>query len=172
MERVNSPELKSSLGEFFVLTTMTLATADPDGEPHAAAVYFAADEGLNLYYFSETSSQHALDTAQDARAAVAIHPEGSDWQQIRGLQLRGSVSAVKSRSEWQAAWQLYRQKFPFVAGLEELIAANQMYAFRPTWIRLVDNRQGFGYKQEWETRRTEGASEFPQAWWISRIKHG
>lgn len=27
---------------------------------------------------------------------------------------------------------------------------NQLYGFTPKWIRLVDNNQGFGYKQEWQ----------------------
>ena len=38
---------------------------------------------------------------------------------------------------------------PFVAALKPLIARNQLYVFTPTWLRLVDNRRGFGYKQEW-----------------------
>lgn len=168
MERIKSVELKSSLEEFFALTTMTLATVGSDGEPHAAAVYFAVDEALHLYYFSETGSQHAQDTAHDPRAAVAIHADMANWQEIHGLQIRGLVRAVSSRPEWQAAWQLYREKFPFVVDLEEVITANQMYAFSPTWIRLVDNRQGFGNKREWEVGTTESGSDSPQMWRISR----
>lgn len=168
MEGIKAAELKSLLEEFFALTTMTLATVDPDGEPHAAAVYFAVDEALHLYYFSETGSQHALDTFHDPRAAVALHADVADWQEIHGLQMRGLVRAVESNREWRAAWQLYLEKFPFVDDLEEVIAANQLFAFSPIWIRLVDNRQDFGYKQEWEVGTTEGGSDSPQMWRISR----
>jgi len=33
--------------------------------------------------------------------------------------------------------------------LEEMVARNALYVFQPRWIRLVDNRRGFGFKQEW-----------------------
>jgi uncharacterized protein YhbP (UPF0306 family) len=165
MERsLKSAELKSLLEEYLALTTMTLATAGKHGEPHAAAVYFAADETFNLYYFSETSSQHALDSGQEPRAAVAIQAEVAGWQQIHGLQMRGMVRAVDSKHEWQAAWQLYREKFPFVLDLENVITTNQLYAFTASWIRLVDNRQGFGFKQEWEVNTSRNLRGEPPAW--------
>jgi uncharacterized protein YhbP (UPF0306 family) len=148
---------------------MTLATVGRDSEPHAAAVYFTADGSLNLYYFSETSSQHCLDSDHEPRAAVAIHPESAGWQEIHGLQMRGEIQAVDSKHEWQGAWHIYREKFPFVIDLEEVIATNQMYAFKPTWIRLVDNRQGFGYKQEWEIIISDEVRDLPPTWRIIRI---
>jgi uncharacterized protein YhbP (UPF0306 family) len=172
MERVKRAELKDSLDEYLALTTMTLATVSVDGEPHAAAVYFAADEAINLYYFSDAGSQHALDAGQDPRAAAAVHAEVGEWQEIRGLQIRGSIRVVESKQEWQAAWRVYREKFPFVDGLEEVIAASKLYVFTPIWIRLVDNRQGFGYKQEWELDAVEGVSDDSQPWWISRNQDG
>jgi uncharacterized protein YhbP (UPF0306 family) len=164
MERIKRAELISSFEEFLTLSTMTLATVSPEGEPHAAAVYFAADEAINLYYFSDASSQHSLDANQDPHAAVAIHPEAAEWQEIRGLQMRGSIWAVESKQEWQAAWRVYREKFPFVDGLKEVIAVNHLYVFRPNWIRLVDNRQGFGYRQEWEQDTAEGARHNSLTW--------
>jgi uncharacterized protein YhbP (UPF0306 family) len=37
-----------------------------------------------------------------------------------------------------------------VASLKSVVAKNQMYVFVPSWIRLVDNSQGFGFKKEWQ----------------------
>ena len=148
--RIASSELFNSFEELLRLTTMTIATTGRDGEPHAAAVYFACDELLNLYFYSDAGSQHSLDTDRDSRSAVTVHTESSGWQEIHGLQMRGVISDVRANGERQNAWVLYQTKFPFVIDLEEIVTANQLYAFRPDWIRLVDNRQGFGYKQEWE----------------------
>lgn len=170
--RIASAKLKASLEEFLVLTTMTLSTVGKDQEPHAAAIYFAADASINLYFFSETGSQHALDIGREPRAAVAIQAEAADWQDIRGLQMRGKVRVVEIGQEWQAAWQLYHKKFPFVSDLEDLVAANQMYSFEPTWIRLVDNRRGFGFKQEWEVVATEKAIGIPPIWRVTRMTNG
>ena len=143
------PSYQLPVSEFLILSTMTIASSDRSGEPHAAAVYFAAGEDLNFYFFSDPLSQHGQDFVQRPQAAVAIYPDGQDWQDIRGLQLRGDVRIVYPGPEWEIAWVLYSDKFPFVAELKELVARNQLYVFIPTWVRLVDNRRGFGFKQEW-----------------------
>ena len=138
--------------DLLALPAMTLATGSPEGEPHAAPVYFVADENKRLYFFSDANSQHALDLQTNARAAAAIHPLVSGWQEIRGLQLRGRVRAVPQGAEWEHAWVLYQAKFPFVEKLKEAVARSVLYVFEPDWIRLVDNRKGLGYKEEREVR--------------------
>jgi uncharacterized protein YhbP (UPF0306 family) len=143
--------------DLFRISSMTLATGGPDGEPHAAAVYFAAVKdtwseagaGWRLYFFSELKSQHAQDIERDQRAAAALYPECQGWQDIRGLQMRGVVKQVLPGDEWERGWEAYRLKFPFVSQLKVVVARNKLYAFLPGWLRLVDNRQGFGFKREW-----------------------
>ncbi len=142
---------------------MTIASSDRSGEPHAAAVYFAAGEDLNFYYFSDPLSQHSQDLVQRPQAAVAIYPGDQDWQDIRGLQLRGDIRTVNPGTEWENAWVLYSDKFPFVVELRELVARNQLYVFIPTWVRLLDNRRGFGFKQEWR-KALEGDNPAQPVW--------
>jgi len=143
------PELFESLAEYLSLSTISLATASPDCRPHAAPVYFVADDDLRLYYFSAESSRHAQNTAVSQAAAGAIYPQCYDWQEIRGLQLEGAVHVVPPGVQWERAWELYRVKFPFVNDLRQVVERNTLYVFAPGWLRLIDNRQGFGYTQEW-----------------------
>jgi uncharacterized protein YhbP (UPF0306 family) len=131
------------------VSTMTLATTGPEGNPHAAPVYFVADGDMRLYFFSEVKSQHSQHLARDSKAAAAIYPECEGWRGIKGLQLHGKVRLVETPEEWNSAWARYRVKFPFVRSLKTVVAKNQLYAFIPHWIRLVDNSRGFGYKKEW-----------------------
>jgi uncharacterized protein YhbP (UPF0306 family) len=131
------------------LSTLTLSTVGLGGEPHAAPVYFVADKAVRLYFFSDAGSRHSQDAERDRRAAAAIYPECRDWQDIRGLQLRGEVRAVEPGPEWEAAWEIYTAKFPFVSELKAVVARNNLFVFEPNWIRLIDNRQGFGFKEEW-----------------------
>ncbi len=138
-----------ALFELLDLAAMTLATCGENGEPHAAPVYFAANEQWELYFFSDPLSQHSVDLAHTPRLAAAIYPECSGWQEIRGLQLRGSARLLPAGPAWDAAWQVYVQKFPFVKVMKAVVRRNALYAFQPEWVRLVDNRQGFGFKQEW-----------------------
>jgi uncharacterized protein YhbP (UPF0306 family) len=151
------PFSADALDELLRVHAMTLATLGEDGEPHAATVYFVAaphpqataSPGFTLYFFSDPHSQHSLDIARQPRAAAALHPESDSWQDIRGLQLRGVARRVEPGREWDLAWENYRLKFPFVIGLVSVVRRNALYAFEPRWIRLVDNRRGFGFKQEW-----------------------
>jgi len=143
-------DVNADILDLLALSALTLATAGRDGQPHAAAVYFAADENLRLYFFSDPLSQHGQDIAYDPRAAVAIYPECRGWEDIRGLQMRGEVRLVSSQAEWQSAWQKYLAKFPFVSALGQEVAQNALYVFIPRWVRWMDNRRGFGFKREWE----------------------
>lgn len=147
---VNDPRIE----ELLRVHTLTLATCSPEGRPHAAPVYFAASSrglqpGMRLYFFSGQDSRHTQDLLRQPAAAGAIYPECEGWQDIRGLQLEGEVLPVERGPEWDAAWEQYRAKFPFVSALKVVVARNALFAFVPHWIRLVDNRRGFGFKQEW-----------------------
>jgi uncharacterized protein YhbP (UPF0306 family) len=134
--------------DLLALDALTLATQGDNG-PHAAPVFFAADEALRLYFFSDPYSLHSRHLAQDPRAAVAFYPPAQVWNDIHGLQMQGRVHQVEAGPQWEQGWSCYRAKFPFVDALEAVIAQNALYVFVPHWIRLVDNRRGFGFKQEW-----------------------
>ena len=131
---------------------MTLATTAPDGSPHAAPVYFVADEDLRLYFFSEAKSLHSWQIAQNPKVAAAIYPQCDGWRDINGLQIRGEARLAESAAEWDSAWERYQLKFPFVASLKGVVAKNQLYVLIPHWLRLVDNSKGFGFKQEWKLK--------------------
>jgi uncharacterized protein YhbP (UPF0306 family) len=111
---------------------------------------------LQFYFFSEIDSQHALDLEYNPTAAGTIYPECNGWRDIRGLQMRGRVHRVESGPAWEAAWSAYSQKFPFVKGLAAVVARNQLYGFSPSWIRMLDNRFGLGFKREWNLEQQPG----------------
>lgn len=165
MERELDPaELKKVLSNVLELSTMSLATCGPGGEPHAADVYFASDDGLTLYFFSDQESQHGMDIRRDPRVAITIHADRSGWEQILGVQMRGLIDVIVSKTAWQRAWEVYRDKFPFVSQLEDVIAENQLFGFVPHWIRLVDNNQGFGFNREWILSISEKDGETMRVW--------
>jgi uncharacterized protein YhbP (UPF0306 family) len=142
--------LPDEIHQLLQISTLSLATSGPGGEPHAAPVYFAAlYEPLRLFFFSDPDSLHGQHLAQSDRAAAAIYPECAGWQDIRGLQLHGLAERVAGGPEWEAGWAAYTAKFPFVTALKPIIARNALYRLQPTWLRLVDNRRRFGFKQEW-----------------------
>lgn len=150
------PLIEYPFSDLLSLSTLTLATASSEGEPHAAPIYFVALQSpiskvppFQLYFFSVPDSRHSRDISASGLAAGAIYADTQDWREIHGLQLRGKVDSISNEHEWENAWQAYQKKFPFVKTLKDVVNQNRLYRFLPAWVRLVDNRQGFGHKQEW-----------------------
>jgi uncharacterized protein YhbP (UPF0306 family) len=158
----------NELAELLAISTLTLATTGRDGQPHATPVYFASDMiitessppdpgflalnqgSLELFFFSDPLSQHGQDLADNPLAAAALSPPCYTWQEIRGLQLRGRAEKVTGAEQWERGWASYLAKFPFVSTLQDVVTRSTFYVFIPSWMRLVDNRRGFGYKREWD----------------------
>jgi len=138
-------------------TTLTLATVGDDGLPAAAAVFYAHDADLNLYFLSEAHTRHGRNLTVTPQAAGAIQADGQDWRSIRGLQVRGLASLVPASGIPHAA-AVYGRKFAFLgallAGAEGPgvlagpLARARFWVLRPTWFRLVDNTVSFGFKEE------------------------
>ena len=128
---------------------MTLATA----EPWAAAVFYV-NEGFTLYYLSSPRSRHAQTLARDARVAVTIQDDQSDWRVIRGIQLSGSVEPVAPELEAHVR-ALYAGRFPIVgsagaalAPIVEALKRIRWYRVLPHELYLVDNTEGFGTRHQ------------------------
>jgi uncharacterized protein YhbP (UPF0306 family) len=74
--------------------TMSLATIGPAGEPQAAAVFYAAASGLDLYFLSDPQSRHGRNLAREPRVAATIQADGQNWREITGLQIEGTAALV------------------------------------------------------------------------------
>ena len=139
-------------------TTLTLATLGSDGQPQAAPLFFAEMDDLSLVFISEKRVRHSRNIENNSRVAAAIYADGQHWQSIRGVQLEGRCTALGGAAARRAR-QVYLAKFPFIAQnkiLAAMLHAVTFYQITPVWMRLTDNTQGFGYKEEW--RRDESGT--------------
>lgn len=138
-------------------TTLNLATVGEDGSPAAAAVFYAADDALNLYFLSEERTEHGRNLIRRGMAAGTIQADGQDWRALRGLQLRGQAR-IANADELAHAVATYGRRFAFVAGLlagrsgpgvlAGPLARARFWILQPTWLRLTDNTVRFGHKEE------------------------
>ena len=127
---------------------LTLATVDAGGRPMAASLFFAADEALNLFWTSGASNRHSRNLAHNPMAAATVHRETWTWSEIAGVQVEGEATPVPAGLGWQACWELYLAKFPFVVDFQAEISRSNFYRLAPRWVRLIDNSRSFGFKQE------------------------
>jgi uncharacterized protein YhbP (UPF0306 family) len=146
--------------EILETSTLALSTAGPSGRPFVTPVFFAPGDDLGLVFFSDPGTLHVRHTLSRPEVAATIYPATSDWLEIRGLQLAGTVERIQPGEAWERAWRSYTLKFPFVAGLRPLIDSSWLLVLLPSWIRLIDNRRGFGFKREW-LRGNEFETELP-----------
>ena len=75
--------------------------------PAAAAVFYAHDDDLNLYFLSEERTQHGRNLLADPRVAGTIQADGQDWRGIRGLQVRGQArpaAGTELRARGRGLW--------------------------------------------------------------------
>jgi len=131
---------------------MTLATFDGEA-PWAAAVFYASD-GLDLVFLSKPQTRHARHLAANARCAVTIQRDYSDWPQIKGIQAEGLCTELLG-AEREHAIALYGQRFPLVGRaasapptIARALALVAWYRFRPRRLYLIDNSLGFGHRDE------------------------
>jgi len=140
--------------------TLTVATCH-DGRPWAATVFFASDAELNLFFVSDSGTQHARDMLVNDRVMAAVNADPRHWHEVRGLQIRGRSTRVQD-SDRPAALAVFLAKFADIRKLYELarssderaiarrLAETDFFRITPDWIRLIDSSGGFGHAQELE----------------------
>ncbi|WP_432146885.1 pyridoxamine 5'-phosphate oxidase [Streptomyces sp. bgisy084] len=111
-----------------------------------------AGAGPALYFVTATTTRHGRALAEPgARVAFTAQRDGQEWSGLTGLQGRGSCRPLTG-AERAVGWQVYVERFPFVAAsdrLRDALERTTLWELRPDWLRLIDNGQGFGHKEEW-----------------------
>jgi uncharacterized protein len=155
---VNGAETRQRVSAFLrEHTTLALATVGEEGLPAVAAVFYASDDDLSLYFLTEERTEHGRNMLGNPAVAGAIHEDGQDWRGIRGLQLKGRA-AIVTGAVLPHAIKTYASRYAFVASLlagqagpvalTGPLARARFWVLRPTWFRLIDNTVRFGHKEE------------------------
>ena len=132
---------------------VTVAVVEPDGTAHAAALFYAVDDELNLYVLTEPTSRHGRAMARTVCVARTIQRDRQEWWEIQGAQFRGRCRRLRGAAR-ERGWDIFAARFSFVgspaiAGLAQALEKMALWRIEPAWMRLIDNRRGFGHKDEW-----------------------
>lgn len=119
---------------------MTLATSDV-GLPYATPLFYAYDVQTNRFIFaSGEETAHAQQMATSPSVAASIYLETDTIGKVQGLQIKGRVDAAE-----EADATCYYQRFPYARAMRP-----KLWRMAPLWMKLTDNRLGFGKKLIWE----------------------
>jgi uncharacterized protein YhbP (UPF0306 family) len=91
--------------------------------------------------------------------AATLYARADSWEDIRGLQMSGTIRRLKSGREAVKAVALYLKKYPFTRQLfKPAVTINpaafweqfkvRLYAFEPDLVLYLDNSIRFGFREE------------------------
>lgn len=128
---------------------LTLATSNK-GLPWVANCFYAYLEDKNILVFtSGRDTKHITDLEEGSRVAASIVLETNVIGKIQGIQLLGILTEPEGEM-MKAAKAAYLKRFPFAALME-----TTLWILEPDYIKMTDNRLGFGKKLIWEKSLTE-----------------
>jgi len=121
-----------------------------------APVFYVYCSGL-FYFFSKQDSTHIQNSIQTGHASGSIHHNPEDWQDIRGIQMEGSIHPAKQNEHSARAFTRYLDRFPFIHKDMGLPSTSRLgwlreqfqvrwYCFRPQNMVYLDNSVHFAFK--------------------------
>jgi nitroimidazol reductase NimA-like FMN-containing flavoprotein (pyridoxamine 5'-phosphate oxidase superfamily) len=117
--------------------TVTLATASPDGTPHASTFMYAND-GVTLFVWARPTSTPASNLRDTPMVSFAIDEYVEDWNKAKGIQGDGRAEAVTSGDDVVRAVGLFADKFPSPSsGASTTNIA--FFKITPTAMQFIDN---------------------------------
>ncbi|MFI3321055.1 MAG: pyridoxamine 5'-phosphate oxidase family protein [Rikenellaceae bacterium] len=123
---------------------MTLATLNGD-LPYCANLFYAYSSELQAFVFTSSSSTlHGQNMAANPKVAASIVLETKVVGKVRGLQICGE-SVLAENDDLERAKKSYLKRFPYA-----VFADLELWLLRPNFLKLTDNRMGFGKKIVWK----------------------
>lgn len=129
---------------------LSLATAS-NNAPYCSSLFFVfIEEELMLVVSSSDKTKHIREAVMQTRVAGTITGEAEDVNRIRGIQFTGDFEKLSGKL-LEKAKHAYLSAFP----VARFVAAD-IYGIRLTWVKMTDNRLGFGKKLTWEKSNLMG----------------
>jgi len=120
---------------------LNLATSS-DNMPYAASIFYIYIESENkLIFASDDKTRHIQDCIKQPIVAGTIALETIFISRIRGIQFKGKVSEIND----EILRKNYIKRFPLA-----LFIPFKLWVIELHYIKMTDNRLGFGKKIIWE----------------------
>jgi uncharacterized protein YhbP (UPF0306 family) len=144
LERIElHKRIKSLLRRHHLLSIATVS----DDLPWCASCFYVWDEENNtLVITTDPATRHGTEFRGNPNVAGTIALETKRVGRIRGIQFSGTVSEPEGEALKQARSR-YLRRFPYAALMEIHI-----WNITLTYIKLTDNRLGFGKKIIWKAK--------------------
>jgi uncharacterized protein len=122
---------------------LTIATT-VDNEPWCANCFYVyLEEENSLVFTTDNNTRHGQEFIKNPLVAGSVVLETMVTGKIRGIQFQGIVSVPKDKMV-QRAKRAYLMRFPVA-----ILMDTTLWIVELTYIKMTDNRLGFGKKVVW-----------------------
>ena len=128
---------------------LTIATTVNDEPWCANCFYVYLEEENALVFTTDPVTRHGQQFLKNSHVAGSVVLETLIIGKIRGIQFQGTVSEPSGQMERKAK-TAYLKRFPPAALMD-----THLWIVRLTYIKMTDNRLGFGKKIIWNKGLTE-----------------
>ncbi len=126
---------------------LTLATSVENG-PYCANCFYVYLKEQNAFVFtSDLETKHVQDALENNYVAGSVVLETNVVGKIRGIQFNGYLYEPNGELR-KLAKKAYMKRFPYA-----LLMKTRFWILELTFIKLTDNRMGFGKKLIWRTEK-------------------
>ncbi|MFH0957993.1 MAG: pyridoxamine 5'-phosphate oxidase family protein [Pseudomonadota bacterium] len=150
---MNTDELEKIVISFMDSSTIMTLSCSLNDEPWSVPVYYAR-RAFDLIFFSSKESLHSQIFCKNPKAAASISGDSKRWEDIKGLQMNGTVRLLTRLSDITRAASAYFKRHPFARDFfsnskfisTELSKKTKiaLYVFGIKSIHYLDNSYGFG----------------------------
>jgi uncharacterized protein YhbP (UPF0306 family) len=129
------------INEHHVLTLATVV----DNKPWCANCFYVYLEKENCFVFtSDDKTKHVNDVLENSNVAGSVVLETKTVGKIQGIQFQGSMERPDKTIESKTK-KAYLKKFPYA-----VLMKTSLWIVNLNYIKMTDNRLGFGKKLIWE----------------------
>jgi hypothetical protein len=123
---------------------LTLATSSENTSWCCSCFYVYLEEQNIFVLLSDTGTKHVEYMQKQKRVAGAIALETKIIGKIQGIQFTGDIEELKGE-ESKIAKHAYLKAFPYAIFKKTLV-----WGLKINYLKMTDNRLGFGKKLIWE----------------------
>jgi len=132
---------------------LTIATSSGNEPWCANCFYVYMEEENSLVFTTDADTRHGMEFLQNPLVAGSVVLETMIIGKIRGIQFQGIVSEPQD-DLLRKAKSAYLKRFPVAALMD-----TRLWVVKLTFIKMTDNRLGFGKKLIWKNLNTENSEE-------------
>jgi len=135
-------DLRKLIADYLEEAKMLQVATSAGDNPWICSVWFAADDDLNIYFFSSITRRHSKEIAENPKVAGAIVLPQTPQDKPRGIQLEGVAEALESEEDIQKAMSVYVDRI-FPEETIDMLTSNKekphkFYRIKPSSIVLFD----------------------------------